>query len=216
MIAEKDSFDWRPVAIWAVVLALSTVTQAYVLFTDEARRGNVLSLGSCLAIEGSSNLVIAALLPVLYWLHCRWPVTGGLRNVSILGLAVFPFSLAHTAGMGALRLLWFNAILGEAYSFPLTSQRLLYEFAKDVFSYGTLSVGVVVLGRLFRRTPAVPPAPASDPMLIEPTAVAGPLVERFAVRQRGGREVMVAVADIDWIEAAGNYAVLHVGGDTRH
>ena len=25
---------------------------------------------------------------------------------------------------------------------------------------------------------------------------------------------MVEVADIDWIEAAGNYAVLHVGGDT--
>ena len=25
---------------------------------------------------------------------------------------------------------------------------------------------------------------------------------------------MVEVADIDWIEAAGNYAVLHVGGET--
>ena len=25
---------------------------------------------------------------------------------------------------------------------------------------------------------------------------------------------MVEVADIDWIEAAGNYAILHVGGET--
>ena len=40
-----------------------------------------------------------------------------------------------------------------------------------------------------------------------------PLPERFAVRKRG-KEIMVEVADIDWIEAAGNYAVLHVGGDT--
>ncbi len=32
--------------------------------------------------------------------------------------------------------------------------------------------------------------------------------------RRKGREVMVEVADIDWIEASGNYAVLHVGDET--
>jgi DNA-binding LytR/AlgR family response regulator len=42
---------------------------------------------------------------------------------------------------------------------------------------------------------------------------AGPLPERFAVRRKG-REIMVEVADIDWIEASGNYAVLHVGDET--
>ena len=45
-------------------------------------------------------------------------------------------------------------------------------------------------------------------------AVPASAPERFAVRQRGGSEVMVEVADIDWIEASGNYAILHVGGDT--
>ena len=50
-----------------------------------------------------------------------------------------------------------------------------------------------------RRGRAAPPADA--------------LPERFAVRKRG-KEIMVEVADIDWIEAAGNYAVLHVGGET--
>ncbi len=34
------------------------------------------------------------------------------------------------------------------------------------------------------------------------------------MRKRGGSEVMVEVADIDWIEASGNYAILHVGGET--
>jgi DNA-binding LytR/AlgR family response regulator len=55
--------------------------------------------------------------------------------------------------------------------------------------------------------PVLPPARTPSP---PPTA----LPERFAVRKRGGNEVVVEVADIDWIEAAGNYAVLHVGGDT--
>lgn len=33
------------------------------------------------------------------------------------------------------------------------------------------------------------------------------------MRQRG-KEIVVEVAAIDWIEAAGNYAILHVGGET--
>ena len=68
-----------------------------------------------------------------------------------------------------------------------------------------LNAGIVALGYLLARAPG-PAAPA-------PTQET-PLPERFAVRRRGGSEVMVEVADIDWVEAAGNYAVLHVGGDT--
>jgi LytTr DNA-binding domain len=217
MTAEGRSFDWRLPAVWAVLLAISMVAQSYVYVADETRRGIAMGFGRALVIQGTSHLVIAALLPAVYWLQRRWPANGGLGNLLILGLAVVPFSLAHTAGMGALRLLWFSAIMGEAYKFPLTLDRLSYEFAKDVVSYGMLSVGVAVLGRLFRGVPAPAVAPG-EPGPAEPLAggplAGGPIPERFAVRQRGGREVMVEVADIDWVEAAGNYAILHVGGDT--
>ena len=151
MTAEERSFDWRLPAVWAVLLAISSIAQTYVYMADEARRGVPMGFDRALVIQGTSHLVIAALLPALYWLQRRWPASGGLRNILILGLAVVPFSLAHTAGMGALRLLWFNAIMGETYRFPLTFDRLAYEFAKDVVSYGMLSVGVAVLGRLFRQ-----------------------------------------------------------------
>lgn len=207
MTTAERSFDWRLAAAWAVLLAISTFAQTYVYMADEARRGIALGFGRALVIQGTSHVVIAALLPALYWLQRRWPARGGLRNIVILGLAIVPFSLLHTAGMGALRLLWFNAIMGEAYRFPLTFDRLAYEFAKDVVSYGMLSVGVVILGRVFRRAPASAAAPI-HPMPVEP------IPERFAVRKRGGSEVMVEVADIDWVEAAGNYAILHVGGGT--
>jgi LytTr DNA-binding domain-containing protein len=206
MTADRRSFDWRVPALWAVLLVISSIAQTYVYMADEARRGVPMGFDRALVIQGTSHLVIAALLPALYWLQRRWPARGGLRNILILGLAVVPFSVAHTLGMGALRLLWFNAIMGEAYRFPLTFDRLAYEFAKDVVSYGMLSVGVAVLGRLLRHPPA-PPAVTPSPL------PAGSIPERFAVRKRG-REIMVEVADIDWIEASGNYAVLHVGGDT--
>jgi DNA-binding LytR/AlgR family response regulator len=93
--------------------------------------------------------------------------------------------------------------MGEAFRFPITWQRLGYEFAKDVITYGILSAGVMAFAYILQRVPRTTEPPR-----------AGTRPERFAVRKRGGSEVMVEVADIDWIEAAGNYAILHVGGET--
>ncbi len=211
MPAQERSFDWRLPAIWAVLIIVSVITRSYVDVIDEARRGNSIGLGQTLVFEITSHLVVVALLPALYWLHRRWPLSGGLRNLVIHAAAVVPFSIAHTAGMGALRLLWFNAIVGVPYSFPLTLDRLGYEFAKDVVTYLMLTTGVVALRYLLQRTPTTAPviAPVGE-VLPEREA----LPERFTVRKRGGKEVVVDVADIDWVEAAGNYAILHVGGDT--
>lgn len=200
---EGRAIDWRVPAFWAAALAISMMARVPVEIADAGRRGIDMGVGRAVALEGASHLVVAALLPAIYWLHRRWPVAGGARNIAIHVLAVAPYSILHTLGMAALRLLWFNAIVGEAYSFPVTAERLGYEFAKDVISYTMLSGGVLVLKHLLDRKPA--PAPASIP--------GAPLPERFAVRRRG-KEIMVDVADIDWVEASGNYAVLHVGRET--
>jgi hypothetical protein len=207
MASEERPIDWRQVAVWAVLLTVSMFAHAYVEVAGEARRGATLPFGRAVAIEVSSHLVVAALLPVLYWMHRRWPIGGSVRNIAIHVAGLVPFSIVHTVGIAALRPLWFAGILGEAYSFPLTFDRLTFEFAKDVVNYGLLSAAVVALRHIFSR----PPAPAAEAPL--PTAPSTALPERFAVRKRG-KEIMVEVADIDWIEAAGNYAVLHVGGDT--
>jgi len=196
--------DWRLPAIWSVLFAVSIATRAYVAVSDEARRGHVIGFGRPLVDEITSHLVVAALLPALYWLHRRWPM-GEPRNITLHVAAVVPFSILHTSGMAALRLLWFNAIVGLPYSFPLTFDRLQYEFAKDLVTYLMLTTGVLALNYLLQRKPSEPVA--------DKLAAAGP-PERFAVRRRGGSEVMVEVADIDWIEASGNYAILHVGGES--
>jgi hypothetical protein len=209
MAAEERSIDWRQIAAWAVLLIVSVFAHAYVEALNESRRGMTGIFDRVLAIEVSSHIVVAALIPVFYWMHRRWPVSGGLRNIAIHVLGLVPFSLIHTVGMAALRLLWFSAILGEAYSFPITFDRLTYEFAKDIITYGMLSAAVMALRHVFAGVPAPAAEPAAAPTPSQPES----LPERFAVRKRG-KEIMVEVADIDWIEAAGNYAVLHVGGDT--
>ncbi len=212
-------FDGRQVAAWAVLLAISVFAHAYVEAANEARGGG-LAFGRALAIETSSHLVVAALLPALYWMHARWPLGGPRRNLLIHLAGVVPFSLLHTLGLWVLRQAWFVGVLGEAYSLPLTVDRFSFEFAKDIVNYGMLSAGVVAMRHFFARPvpeahdpPVASPVelPAEPPGNPAPDSVA-PRPERFAVR-KGGREILVAVADIDWIEAAGNYAVLHVGGD---
>jgi LytTr DNA-binding domain len=208
MTAEERSILWRHVAVWAVLLTISVFAHTHVELANEARRGETVPYSRVFAIEVSSHLIVAALLPVLYWMHRRWPIRGGARNIAIHVAGLVPFSIIHTLGMAALRLLWFSGILGEAsYSFPLTVDRLTFEFAKDVVNYAMLSGATQLLRLLFRPQPTAVTAPPIAP------APANALPERFAVRKRG-KEIMVEVADIDWVEAAGNYAVLHVGGET--
>jgi two-component system LytT family response regulator len=43
---------------------------------------------------------------------------------------------------------------------------------------------------------------------------APPAKDRIAVKEKGGRLKLIEAADITWIEAAGNYVLLHVGPDT--
>jgi LytTr DNA-binding domain len=208
MTAQERTILWRHVAVWAVLLTVSVFAHTYVELTHEARRGEPVTFARAFAVEVCSHLVVAALLPALYWMHRQWPVRGGARNIAIHVAGLVPFSIIHTVGIAALRPLWFSGILGEAYSFPLTVDRLTFEFAKDVVNYGMLSAATELLRHLLGRpqpSEATAPSPAPAP--------SNALPERFAVRKRG-KEILVEVADIDWIEAAGNYAVLHVGGET--
>src|SRR5690348_13447569 len=204
--------DWRLPAIWLVLFLISIATRTYVAVSDEARHGHIIGIGRPLVDEITSHLVVAALLPAIYWLHRRWPI-GERYNLVLHVAAVVPFSILHTSGMAALRLLWFNGIVHVPYSFPLTADRLQYEFAKDLVTYLMLTTGVVALNFLLQRKPA-PLEPTPSPAPEAPAPEAPVPVERFAVRQRGGSEIVVEVADIDWIEASGNYAILHVGPET--
>jgi hypothetical protein len=209
---QERSFDWRLPAVWAVLLTISVFAHAYVEVADSGHR---IGFGRAVVQEAASHIMVAALLPAIYWLHRRFPIGAAsprnilIRNIAIHVLAIVPFSVTRTVGMTGLRLLWFVGLMGERYSFPLTTDRLFYEFSKDIVNYAMLSAAVVAIRYILERKPSS--APALPPTL--PPAVAT-LPERFAVRKRGGSEVVVEMADIDWIEAAGNYAVLHVGGDT--
>ena len=205
MSSGAASRSWRLAAIWVAILSASCVVHTYVAVIDASKHDKAVPPWQIAVYEGSSHLVILALLPAIYWLHRQWPVGGGARNLVIRVLAVVPFSAAHTLGMVALRLLVFTTMAAPGYPYVFTAADIPYEFAKDVFTYAMLSVGIVALAYLFDRRES-PPAATTPP-------VAAGVPERFTVRKRG-KEIVVEMSEIDWIEAAGNYAVLHIGGET--
>jgi len=204
MIPRKP--DWRLVALWAAALGLSFVTRTWTLVTDARQAGFITGWPEALTLEGSSHAVIFALLPAIYWAHRRWPLMGHARNLAVHALGSVVFCVAHVVAMVALRMVLYPLVVGRAYTYGALLDRLLYEYGKDVVTYAILSASTIAFAQfLVRREEAKPPEPPPPPP-------AQPL-ERFAVRKRG-KEILLAVGDIAWIEAAGNYAVLHVGGQT--
>jgi hypothetical protein len=206
----------RVVLAWLAILAVVAAINIATVLADARRQGRDMDLAWAILLEGSSHLVLAALVPALYWIHRRFPVIPVSVNLAVHALATLPFSLAHVLGMFTLR--WLLApLLGRTYPVRVDLDTLFYEYRKDVITYLILSTAVMALRYVFAPPPAAaepvpvaaPPAGADD---ANPPRTATGRLERFAVRRRD-KEIVVAAQDIAWIEAAGNYAILHVGGE---
>lgn len=212
MTDDRRSPNFRLIIVWIVILAAITGIDIATVLADARRVGRPMDLPLAILLEGSSHLVLGALVPVLYWFHRRFPPIPLGWNVLAHLAATVPFSLIHVTSMFVLR--WAAApLLGRDYPLRLTLDALLYEYRKDVITYLILSTAVIALKYVLSdRTDAVAPAEMVSPPANGTEGPAGRL-ERFAVRRKD-KEVLVSAQDIAWIEAAGNYAILHVGGET--
>jgi two-component system LytT family response regulator len=130
----------------------------------------------------------AAITPLVLWLGRRLSVRGprGLRNLAVLAAAL--------AGL-ALTLLMAAGLIAPLLP-PSTVRGGLGEMVAGNFLLLMAALAVLVAWAQITGRPA-----ASE---------AGAYVDRIAARGRGG-VVLVDVAEIDWIEAQGNYLALHVG-----
>ncbi|WP_346839656.1 LytTR family DNA-binding domain-containing protein [Microbulbifer sp. SAOS-129_SWC] len=198
------------VGLWALFLLVQWVAQCQVKLIDNARSGQGFGNWELLVWEGSSLLVLGALLPLmLYWDH-RFPLRIGQlqRNLAIHALLTLPWSLLHVAGMVTLRAGVYR-LLGQVYDFGDWPRAFLYEYMKDFRTYGSFLVLIYVyrffLLRLQGEASLLGRPDRGEP--VEP--VERP--ERLLVK-KFGKEFLVNVRDIEWAEAAGNYVNLHVGG----
>lgn len=189
---------------------LDGIVNSVVVLMDVQRIGLAFEHWEPPVWELSSGLLTLALVPPLIWFTRRFPLhwDNWPRQLPWHALGSIVFSLAHVSGMVALRKLAY-ATQGMSYDFGPWSTGLLYEYLKDVRSYAGM-VAMIEVYRFLRRR-----LQGEARLLDLPDE--GPPVdpverpERFLVRKLG-REFLVAAADIEWIQASGNYVNLRVRG----
>ena len=160
--------------------------------------------------EWSSHLVSLALVPAVLWFTRRFPmhVDTWRRNLPWLALGSVAWSALHVAGMVGLRKLVY-AVQGYHYDFSPWLSEFFYEYLKDARHFAGLVVLIELYRLLVRRLQGEASLLAVPDDVPQPEQPERP--ERFLVRKLG-KEFLVAAADVEWLQASGNYVNLRVRG----
>jgi hypothetical protein len=193
--------DWESVAVGGVIAVSIGLVTALSRASDLASAGGPRPLWVILTEDFTSVAVIILLQPFVLRLLARFPVEAWPRWRWLIphALATVPFSLAHVIGMGVLRWLIMGP-LGSPHD-PLSPLgNWLYEYRKDALSYAAIIAFSALYWAWRQPHPTRPPTAQQGDAPLE-------------IRD-GARRFFVRPSDILWIEAAGNYAEVHLAGKT--
>lgn len=155
--------------------------------------------------EYTSALGVVAVVPLFLYLlkHFPFDLANIKRSLLIYFLASIVLSLTHIATMSLLRWIiypWF----GSERFFGDLGFELLYEYRKDAWGFVTALIIVhgyrFILARLIGEASQLGTEEDADPNINH---------ERLLVKKLG-KEFIIKVQDIEWMEASGNYVNLHI------
>lgn len=196
---------WFETGAWLLFFTVNVVANSIVENLEIARVGSPVASWEPWVWEFTSALLWLALIPVLLLFDRRFPLerpNPPRYFLYHLGFTL-PYSLLHVLGMISLRELAYAAVGGN-YDFGNWPREFLYEYLKDFRTYAGL-LAIIYLYRLVLRRwqgeASLPDRDESDPAP----------ADRFLVK-KVGKEFLVKISEIDWLEASGNYVNLHAHG----
>lgn len=169
--------------------------------------GKTLALWEPFCWEISSCLILLLLIPLGLWLNDRWLARLEFKQWLVAhALATLPFSMLHVAGMVSIRHFWYY-LMDSHYRFGDLPMEFFYEYRKDAQAYLTLALVIVGYRFIVRRLQGEASylADSAESETIEPDLPP----ERLLIKKLG-REFLIQTTAIEWIEASGNYANLHI------
>lgn len=198
--------------LWGIVLLVSwfcinVVVLATSHVMEYQREGKDLALWEPFCWEISSCLMLLLLIPLALWLNDRWLARLELKQwLTAHVFATLPFSVLHVAGMVGIRQLWYR-LMGSHYQFGDLPVEFFYEYRKDAQAYLTLALVIAGYRFIVRRLQGEASylADSAESETAEPELPP----ERLLIKKLG-REFLIQTNDIEWIEASGNYANLHI------
>jgi hypothetical protein len=195
---------------WVLFFYANAAANCVTALIDLRRSHSDASVGEVAIWELSSNTVMLLLLPALLAFDHRWPLRwdSWRRNLPRHLAFSVVFSLVHVSAMVLIRKAAYSTF-GERYDFGNWLVQWPYEYLKDVRAYFYI-LALVYLYRLLllrlQGEASVLAAPEGAP-----SAESIEQPDRFLVRKLG-KEFLIAVGDIEWLEASGNYVNLQVRG----
>ena len=202
---------WRrtfEVGFWVVVTLVNGIANSITALMDMRRNSVDVAAWEPAVWEFSSGVLMLALVPGLVWFTRAFPLhwDNWRRQLPWHLLASVAFSLIHVLGMVGLRILAYRTQGGD-YDFGLWPKELFYEYLKDIRSYAGMVAIIEIYRFVLRRW-------QGEASLLDVPDEGAPVEpvdrpERFLVRKLG-REFLVAAADIEWLQASGNYVNLRV------
>jgi len=149
----------------------------------------------------STLILIPALLYLLKSLPFSWKNIK--KSVSIYLVSSVIFSILHIVIMVAIRELVYWTQAGY-YDFGNIGFELLYEYRKDLWAFVFLIAVIKSYGFILSRLQG-----EANPVADGEDEVNDSNIERLLVKKLG-KEFIIRVEDIEWLESAGNYVNLHI------
>lgn len=187
-------------------LAMETSINASSLLMEAMNNGNPSPNWTWFALEYTSGLSMIALFPLVLLFNRKLPLTWPMawKNAGGHLLGTVAFTVLHIVLMTGLRKLVFAAT-GSGYEIGDLSWQLLYEYRKDAWTYAGFLTAIYVyrfiMSRLRGEARLVSEGENSPPEQV---------ADRLLVKKLG-KEFIVRVDEIEWLESSGNYVNLHVG-----
>ncbi len=191
--------------IVACFMFIETSINATSIIMEAREEGENLPILIPFILEYSSALAIIALVPLILMFDQRFPLNWPVfrRNIGWHILASVVFSVLHIALMLSIRLpVWRH--FGWQYTFESPEWELLYEYRKDVWTYAF----ILTITYLYRFVVTRLRGEAS--LIAEGESATEAVPDRLLVKKLG-KEFIVRVDDIEWLESSGNYVNLHIG-----
>jgi DNA-binding LytR/AlgR family response regulator len=172
-----------------------------------AREGKTIPFWEPLSWELSSQGMILILIPMGLYVYDRWIEKQQITHQLLFHIAAsLVLSAIHIACMVGIRQLWYYW-MNAHYVFGDWGTEFFYEYRKDAQTYLTLALVIFGYRFIVRRLQGEASYLAKDADNDITETESPP--EHLLVKKLG-REFLIQTADIEWIEASGNYANLHI------
>ena len=201
---------WWEIGIAASIVLLSFFANLGVVWMEFARRPDGFDAWEPWVLEGTSHLGLALIIPLIIWFDRHFPIRACTLKTSLPAHAVFSVvaSFVHVTIMYLGRNVFYPLFdPGNAYTWDNWLREFQYEYLKDFRTYMLVIIFLYlyrfVILRLQGEAGFVDEGPEDE----SPDTIS----DRFLVKKLG-REFLVRIDEIDWIESSGNYVNLHVRG----